>query len=153
MRFVIDLAYRLRRKALASLRWPTTGVKVIVYDAVGRLLLIRNRYGRTDLWVLPGGGVKRREALADAAIREVLEETRCAIVAPVPVASYRSAMEGRRDTVHLFHAVTDDHPVADLVEVAEVRFFAADALPPQLSPATRRRIDEVAGRSAITGIW
>lgn len=153
MRLVIDFAYRLRRKALALFRWPTTGVKVIVYDAVGRLLLIRNRYGRTDLWVLPGGGVARRETPADAAIREVLEETGCAIAAPRPVAVYRSAMEGKRDTVHLFRAVTDDQPVADLVEVAEARFFAPDALPSQLSPATRRRIDEVAGRSAVTGIW
>ena len=42
----------------------------------GRLLLVRHRKpGAYDFWVAPGGGAQDDEALADAARREVREET------------------------------------------------------------------------------
>ena len=153
MRRAIDLAYRLRRRLLAVLGWRTSGAKAMVFDGAGALLLVRNRYGRSDRWLLPGGGIKRRERPEDAAAREVLEETGCAITAIAPIGVFAAKAEGRRDTVHLFRAMTTDDPVADGVEIAEARFFALDALPDTVSPATRRRIDEVAGRRAFDGRW
>lgn len=42
----------------------------------GRILLVRhNLVGRYDFWVAPGGGVQGSETLANAAEREVREET------------------------------------------------------------------------------
>lgn len=42
----------------------------------GRLLLVRHRKpGAYDFWVAPGGGAQGDETLADAAAREVREET------------------------------------------------------------------------------
>lgn len=152
-RAVINLAYRIRRRLLAIVRWPTRGVKVMVYDPAGRLLLIRNLYGRTDLWVLPGGGIHRRETPEDAAIREVREETGCALTGLGKVATFQSVAEGKRDTVHLFRAETSDQPTPDLTEVAEARFFALDALPESVSSATRRRIDETAGVRPFASAW
>lgn len=153
MRRLIDLAYRLRRKLLALTGWRTSGAKVMVDDAEGRLLLVRNRYGRTDRWVLPGGGIKRGEAPADAGVREVREETACYVTDLKAIGVFQSKAEGRRDTVHLFRGKTTDTPVADGFEIAEARFFAPDALPDGLSPATKRRIDELAGRRTVTGRW
>ena len=60
MSAVLQAAYRLKRGVSRLLRLPTTGVKAIVFDAADHILLIRNRYGQTGLWVLPGGSVKWR---------------------------------------------------------------------------------------------
>ena len=153
MRPLIDFAYRMRLRILALLRWRTRGVKVMTFDPAGRLLLVRHRYGRSDLWMLPGGGIARAEAPEVAAVRELAEETGCRLDAVVPIGRYESGSEGRRDTVHLFRALTAGEPVIDAVELAEARFFALDALPDTLSPATRRRVDELAGARQRDGRW
>lgn len=64
MRAMIQLAYQVRRWLLALFRVRTTGVKVMLFNPAGQLLLIRNGYGESDLFLLPGGGVSRRESPA-----------------------------------------------------------------------------------------
>lgn len=153
MRPLIDLAHRLRRRTMALLRWRTRGVKVMAFDPDDRLLLVRHRYGRTDLWMLPGGGIDRGETPAAAAMRELAEETGCVLAGIGPMGRYEARAEGRRDTVFLFRGTTSDRPVADAVELAEARFFALDALPAGVSPATARRIAEYRGAAAPDGRW
>lgn len=142
---VLHLAWALRRSLFALLRIRTRGVKVLVLDANGAVLLIRNAYGKTGQWVLPGGGVRWREDPARAAIREVREECGCTIEGLSCVGQYFSTIEGRRDTIILFRATSRDAPIADAREIAEARFFARDALPADVSPATLRRLGELAG--------
>ncbi len=122
-------------------------------DARERLLLVRNGYGRRDLWVLPGGGVKRSESLEDAAQRELMEEVACRLDALCGLGMFRSSAEGRRDTVHLFRATTVDAPCVDGTEVIEAKFFAFDALPPSTSSATLRRVAELRGERVSDGRW
>ncbi|MCU6454750.1 NUDIX domain-containing protein [Sphingomonas sp. A2-49] len=143
----------MRRWALALLGWRTRGVKVMAFDGGGRLLLVRHRYGRSDLWMLPGGGMARGESAVGAAARELREETRCVLRDAVPVSAFESSAEGRRDTVTLIRGRTDDPPVADGVELAEARFFPPGALPSALSPATARRIAEWRGERTADGRW
>ena len=55
--------------------FPVVGVGVAVIDS-GRLLLVkRGRDPGKGLWAVPGGKVRRGEAMTEAARREVLEET------------------------------------------------------------------------------
>lgn len=150
---LLSLAHRLRRRILAILRWRTQGVKVLAFDPHGRVLLVRHRYGRTDLYMLPGGAIGRGETPAAAAVREVREETGCTLVDVVPLARFEARGEGRRDTVFLFAARTRDTPVPDGREIAAAEFHAPDALPAATSPATRRRIDEWRGRRARGAAW
>ncbi len=153
MRAIVQLAYQIRRWLLAVLRVRTTGVKVMLFNPAGELLLIRNGYGASDQFLLPGGGVSRRESPAAAAAREILEELGLEVRDVEPVWTYESGAEGKRDTIHLFKAVADGLPVEDQVEVVEARFFKLDALPERTSPATLRRIAEMEGERPIDGRW
>lgn len=148
-----DLAFTLRRRTQALVGWRTRGVKVAGFDAAGKVLLVRHRYGDTTAFLFPGGGVKWREAPIDAAVREMREETGCDLADIGLVGTYLASGEGRRDTVHLYRALIVGTPVADGVEIAEAGFFALESLPPTTSPATRRRLDEIAGRRTADAAW
>ena len=51
------------------------GVRVIIPDENGRVLMVKQRHEGRDIWMAPGGGIEDGETSRDAAIREVLEET------------------------------------------------------------------------------
>ena len=57
MRAIIQSAYILRREVLRLLRLRTTGVKVMLFNDADELLLIRNAYGDSGQYLLPGGGI------------------------------------------------------------------------------------------------
>ena len=152
MRVLLDLAYRLQKRVWRIVRPRTRGVKVMLF-APGGIVLIRNSYGRSDLFVRPGGGVRPFEDLAAAARREMREELGCGVADLVLVSTHANGAEGKRDTVTLFRGEAVGAPVADGFEVAEAGIFPLDALPETVSPATRRRIEEHLGRRAPDGRW
>jgi ADP-ribose pyrophosphatase YjhB (NUDIX family) len=153
MRALMQIGYRVRRFVLRVLRIRTCGVKVMVFNREGELLLVRNSYGRTDLFVLPGGGIGRSETPEAAASREVREETGLAVERLAFVSRHLSRAEGKRDTIHLFRAEADGEPVADSREVEQARFFPLDRLPQCVSASTLRRIAEHRGEAAPDGLW
>ena len=148
-----QIGYRIRRSLLRWLRLRTRGVKVMAFNPSGELLLIRNSYGDRSLFLLPGGGIGRGESPAAAAVRELREECGIAVRDVVPLATYLSGAEGKRDTIYLFKARAEGDPRADSPEVEEAGFFPLDALPATTSPATRRRIEEHFGGRPLDGRW
>jgi ADP-ribose pyrophosphatase YjhB (NUDIX family) len=152
MRAVMRAGYVIRRRLLALTRWPTRGVKAMAFDPQGRLLLVRHGYGRSDLWMLPGGGVGWRERPDAAVRRELMEETGCRIKRLELVGTFSSVSEGKRDTIFLYRGRASNEPLPDGLEVIEARFFALDALPPTTSPATMRRVPDLAD-GAEGGTW
>lgn len=153
MRGLLQIGYRLRRFLLGRLRIRTRGVKVMVFNGSGELLLIRNSYGNHSVFVLPGGGIGRREAPSAAAAREVREEVALEVHDLALVSTHFSADEGKRDTIYLFKGRADGQPAADRFEVEEARFFPLEALPEALSAATLRRIAELKGERQADGSW
>jgi len=153
MRPLIDLAYRVQKQLWRPLRPRTRGVKVMLFNGAGELLLIRNNYGGRDLFVLPGGGIRPWERPEQAAIREVSEELSCGIEQLQPVSTHFSGSEGKRDTIYLFRARLVGDPRPDHFEVAEAHFFQLGALPHNVSPATRRRVEELRRVSVLTEAW
>ena len=153
MNKALDLIARVKKRVWSALRIRTRGVKVMLFNSAGEVMLIRNSYGRTDLWVFPGGGMRPFESAPTAAAREVREELKCEVAGLRFVSTHSSRAEGKRDTIRLFHALALGEPEADGFEVEEARFFPLDALPSGISPATLRRIEEYRGERAPDGLW
>jgi len=128
-------------------------VKVMLFNPAGELLLVRHSYGDTHLFLLPGGGIRPFEAPEAAAVREMREELGCGLEDLIFVSAHASRHEGKRDTVHLFRARAAGPVVIDGIEIEEARFFALDALPTGVSPATLRRIAELRGARAVSEAW
>ena len=124
----------------------------MLFDDAGRLLLVRNTYGNSERFGLPGGGVRPWEKPHKAARRELREEV--SIEANLSFVSvHASTAEGKRDTVFLFKGLSDQRPMADGFEIAEAAFFPLDELPEKLSPATARRIAEHRGERDVSPHW
>lgn len=149
----MNALYAAQRFVWRRFKPRTRGVKIMVFDPQGKILLIRNSYGDSQAYVLPGGGVHPFERPEQAARREVQEEVHCGVENLNLLATHFSEREGKRDTIWLFAARTDETPRIDPKEVAEAAFFALDQLPERVSPATARRIAEHQGRRERTSAW
>ena len=140
---LLRLAHRLNRLWLRLRRPVTLGVRVVVRDEEGRVLLVRHSY--VAGWHLPGGGVNKGESLHAAAMRELREEAGLTATGPVHLLSVHARLRPwASDHVALFAASTwAGVPRTDGLEIVELGFFAPDALPHDTSPATRRRLAEL----------
>lgn len=153
----VHLLYRLAQKA-RSIYWrvfkpDVYGAKLVVRNAAGEVLLIRHSYGRSDLYMLPGGGVGRGEAAMDAARRELMEEVGCTAEDLALLGDYLDTSKGARNHVSVFTATTSDQPRIDGMEIIEATFFPVNALPASLSSASRQRILEMLGQADRNGQW
>ncbi|UUR07270.1 NUDIX domain-containing protein [Sphingomonas glaciei] len=153
MNRLLQFGWSLRRRLIGLLRLHTRGVKVMLFNRRSELLLIRNGYGDTGLFVLPGGGIARREEPLAAARRELAEEVGIADALLRHLGDYQTSAEGKRDHIALFHGTTDQPLRIDGHEVSEAGFFPPGNLPQATSPATRRRVREWLDGGPFSGAW
>ncbi|WP_333605516.1 NUDIX domain-containing protein [Novosphingobium sp.] len=113
-------------------RRKVEGVRVLAFDACGRILLVRHSYG-SGTWMPPSGGLRRGEDPLGAAVRELREETGCALLDPRLLAVTEEYLQGAVNRVHAVIGATFDRPQADGREIVQVGFFACDALPEPMS--------------------
>lgn len=134
-------------------RGLTLGVRVLVRNKRGEILLVRHTY--SPGWLLPGGGVERGEIPEEAAAREVLEETGVTVGLPLKLHRvYNNDASFLGDYVLLFLGESDEEVSFDgTMEIAEARFFSAHDLPEDISPATQRRMQEMLNAEPASGHW
>lgn len=111
--------------------FPGVGADAVVIRD-GRILLIRR--GDDGLWAMPGGGVDVGETLAEAATRELREETGLEGRAVRLLGVWDSRLVGSPLKFHLYHVSmlveAAGDPAACPPETTEARFFPPNALPP-----------------------
>jgi 8-oxo-dGTP pyrophosphatase MutT (NUDIX family) len=154
--FIISLRSRIGHEML----WLSTAAGA-VFDSDGRVLLER----RTDTgnWALPGGIIDPGEQPADAAVREIFEETgviavpeRLVAVAVAPPLTYHNGDQVQYlDLVFRCRAAGGEARVNDS-ESVEVGWFSVDALP-RLSEWTlglleQARSDAAAAEFSFSGV-
>jgi 8-oxo-dGTP pyrophosphatase MutT (NUDIX family) len=107
----------------------------LVFDGPGRVLLIKENYGR-HRYGLPGGRVEDGETPAEAAVREVREETQVDVTLGALTGQYTLRMDDHVLLCHVFLGTIErgDPGVPTTGEIAEVGWFDCDAIPtPQTS--------------------
>jgi ADP-ribose pyrophosphatase YjhB (NUDIX family) len=126
-------------------RGLTLGVRGLVVDAGGRVLLVEHTYVRG--WYLPGGGVERGETAELALERELQEEAGVALTArPKLVSVHDNGARHPRDHVLLYLCEAWEPCAARQgAEIHAVGWFHPDSLPEDATGATRARIREVLG--------
>jgi ADP-ribose pyrophosphatase YjhB (NUDIX family) len=148
------LLERLRNglKHLAGMQ--AIGVCAIVRNQRGEILLVKHTY-RYD-WYLPGGGLRRGEAPAEGLRRELREEVGLELTgAPRLLQVYLHHYNGMIDYPILYEvtAFSGNAHAADPMEITEIGWFFPDELPKDISPKTRRRIEEWLGRWPMAEVW
>ena len=135
-------------------RGMTVGVRGAVFDADGRVLLVRHGY--VEGWHLPGGGVEPGETLFEALTRELMEEGNVKVAGtPGLHGVYFNNAASRRDHVALFVVREFEYggPLPASFEIRESGFFRVDALPEGATAATRRRLDEIVHGVPAAAYW
>lgn len=140
--FGYRIFYRLPpvvRRRLVRLATPTytVGAVVILRDADGRLLLLRQP--ASSGWSLPGGLASRREQPVECAARELAEETGVELATTALAPAVPNAVVHTRgrwiDTVFEARVDRDIAVRVDGAEILEAGWHTVDSLPP-LTPAT-----------------
>jgi ADP-ribose pyrophosphatase YjhB (NUDIX family) len=132
----------------------TLGVRALVIDAAGGVLLVRHTY--VSGWHLPGGGVEKGETALDALTRELQEEGNIALdEEPRLHGLFFNRRVSPRDhvAVYVVRRFRQSAPHAPDREIAEARFFPRDALPDGVTEATRARLAEALDGAPVAPIW
>jgi 8-oxo-dGTP pyrophosphatase MutT (NUDIX family) len=100
-RFVLPALERCQALLLNILGAKSVGVRALVFDEAGRVLLVRHTY--REGWFTPGGGVKNGEGPVEALRRELREEVGLELdETPDLFGVYRNVWRGRHDYPILF---------------------------------------------------
>lgn len=135
-------------------RGLTLGAQACVLDASGRALLVRHGY--RPGWHFPGGGVEKHETAERALARELEEETGVQLTArPELFGLFANHAVFPGDHIALFIVRSWRQPAIPRPnrEIAEIGFFARDALPMEIQPATARRLAEILDGRQPPELW
>jgi ADP-ribose pyrophosphatase YjhB (NUDIX family) len=138
-------------------RWQrsvTLGVRGVVIDAQGRVLLVRHGY--VPGWHFPGGGVDPGEAIGAALARELLEEAGMTIEQPPQLFGLYTnfaAFPGDHIACLVVRSFRRGPSPKPSFEIREHGFFARDALPEGTTAATHRRLAEIFDAVEPSPLW
>jgi ADP-ribose pyrophosphatase YjhB (NUDIX family) len=152
--FVLDV-----RRKLGNDLMLLPGVAAVVFNDAGEVLLARR--ADTRRWAVIGGIVEPGEDPADCCVREVLEETgvHCVVdrligVYRTPTITYSNGNVAQYIVTGFACRATAGTPRVADDESLEVGYFRLDALPADLSPEHRQRVEHGAatgGRAFFRG--
>ena len=135
-------------------RATTLGVRIIIRNDAEHILLVEHTY--ISGWHLPGGGVERNETLAQAAQKEMLQETGIVPTQKLQhLHTFANFNMSRFDHVALFECKNWEWAKSrpDDYEIARAEFFPADELPQSIDRRTRRHIAQYLGEEDFDEIW
>jgi ADP-ribose pyrophosphatase YjhB (NUDIX family) len=131
----------------------TLGVRGLVTDAEGRVLLIEHTY--VHGWHLPGGGVERGETCEHALGRELVEEAGVELTERPRLLSIHDHQAGHAGDHVLFYRCQGWRPAraTSVGEIHAVGWFAPDALPETTTLSTRARLREALDGAEPDPAW
>ena len=130
-------------------RCVTLGVRALVLDCEGRVLLVKHTY--ISGWHLPGGGVERRETVETALARELREETGVIIIdRPRLISVYANGM----NYIALFEVRRwRQADATSRGEIEATAWYLPNDLPVDTGAPARNRIEELKLDRPIAQRW
>ena len=132
----------------------TLGVRAVIEDELGAILLVRHTYVKG--WYFPGGGVEPGQTLIQALARELQEEVNIDDMGEAELfGMYLNRYFSKRDHVgvYLCRGWKRRKPFIANSEIAEAKFFSRDDLPEGITDGTRRRLAEIYNDVGKTDVW
>jgi 8-oxo-dGTP pyrophosphatase MutT (NUDIX family) len=131
----------------------TLGVRGVVVDGEGRVLLVRHTY--VPGWHFPGGGVEKGERAGEAVARELVEEAGIILSEPARLVSIHANHSSfPNDHVLLYRADRwTQGKASSFGEIAETGFFDPKAPPRGVTGGTQRRLAELFAGAATSADW
>lgn len=132
---------------------PIPAATSIIDDEAGRILLVRrNREPGKNEWALPGGFVERGESPAEAAARELREETGLKASGPslVDIRYQESRYYGASLLIIAYHFSEYSGRIEPGDDAEKVRFFGVEEIPPLAFRSHREIVNEflrISGKS------
>jgi 8-oxo-dGTP pyrophosphatase MutT (NUDIX family) len=152
MRKLLQLALSVHRFYWWLVRPVTRGVRAILVNQDGQVLLLRHKYGKG--WLLPGGRVRKHESYETALRRELREELGVTeLELGEKLGEYQNEQEYKRDTIVVFVSRSFTLAPKCHFEIETWGFLDPRELPDGTSPGTRRRIEEWLGERTTDSNW
>jgi 8-oxo-dGTP pyrophosphatase MutT (NUDIX family) len=150
---IAELGRPLFRIHARATRGLTLGVRGLVTNPAGEVLLVLHTY--RPGWYMPGGGVEVGETVEAALARELVEEAGVRLTGRPQLVSMHSNHERFRGDHVLIYRASEWEPceATSRGEIAKVEWFAPDALPADITPSTRKRIEEALGGAESDPHW
>lgn len=135
-------------------RSHTKGARGIILRDESILLV---KHAARDYWLLPGGGIKKTEDAFEGLKRELWEELRIPpkwILESEKLGMYFNQREEKTDTIEIFILQCADSNFVRQYELDDAKWFDLNELPSDVSPATKRRIEEyLSGMRDLERVW
>ena len=151
-RLFLHTLYKIYTLKFFFTRPITIGVRAMLIRD-GQILLVKHSY--KDGWLIPGGGVKRKETLEQAARRECREEFGAEIGKMELDGVFTNFYEFKNDHIVLFKSEDFSvYPKTD-IEIEHADYFSMKDLPADTMPGSQRRIEDYLKERPIPwdGIW
>ena len=148
---MMTFCWKIKNILLSFFSLNTMGARALVIQD-DHILLVKHTY--SPGWHTIGGEIDPGESGLEALKRELREEAGVDICGPPSILGfYHNRHKNRDDYVVVY--VCKEFKKRDVVsrEILEERWFSLKALPSDISPATKRRIEEYLGDRVLSDQW
>lgn len=152
MKTILKFIVLLRRICWNIFRPVSIGARALIINSAKEFLLVKHNY--SSQWYLPGGKMGKGEGLVKGLERELTKEIGMGkFRIDRLLGTYLNTYESKNDYISVFVIYDFDIKTSKHFEIEKKYFFSYENLPKDISPGTRKRIEEYLNKKKIDYNW
>jgi ADP-ribose pyrophosphatase YjhB (NUDIX family) len=152
MKIILRIIVLMRKIYWKIIKPTTIGIRAIIENQENQILLVKHNYA--SQWYLPGGKLKKGEDLLKGLERELIQEIGMSnFKVSRLLGTYLNNYESKFDYISVFVIKEFSISAKKHFEIEKITYFDNNNLPKNISPGTKRRINEYLGNKEINYIW